>query len=595
MQEYTARADQFSQESNTHAGKALAFSLLRGAAFIAFVACLIVFFNTDHNAWLLGGLVALVVFSLLIGRHKRHETQKLYFQTLADINKEETRRAKLELTDFESGEEFLQNDHPNQHDLDIFGEHSLYQLVNRCSTTDGKKLLAQWLSQRPSDGDLAQRQEMVKELSADLDWLQRFQANTRISVRKKKKNEPTLSASNLLNWSSQKSSLGNQWVWYSLVFLLIAGILTSLAFISIGAIPYQYVYANLVINAIVLGMVARKLSVEVNGVDKAQYLITSYLEVIRVINSKKYTCEPLQRLKERLSAPHDAEDAIGQLQRLSHRISARANMLYLILDLLCLLDFFLWIGLLRWKQKNGSHIGEWLETIHELEVLMSIASFAHSHGDYRLPTLAAETFKLHAKTIAHPLIPAANRVSNDYLLEKKGSVDIITGSNMSGKSTFQRTLGINLILARLGAPVCASYLEFSNVEIFTSMRTRDNLSESTSSFYAELKRITQLLQTVEDLPTFFLLDEILKGTNSEDRHLGAVALANKLSEKEAFGMISTHDLSLGELEKTNPHVRNFSFNSQIEGSNIRFDYRLTPGPCKSFNASQLMRNMGIID
>ncbi|MAE86281.1 MAG: hypothetical protein CMB80_26335 [Flammeovirgaceae bacterium] len=595
MIDYATRAEDFAQQSNTHSKQALTFSLLRGASFIAFIAFLILFFNSDQVLWLISGIVSIGLFSALVGKHRFHEDQKLYYQTLVDINNEELKRSALELHDFETGEEFLIENHPNQHDLDIFGQHSLYQLINRSSTQDGKKLVAKWLSDQPTNEEIKERQEAIKELSQDIDWLQRLQANSRISVRKKKKNEPSLNASSLLDWSSIKTSPGNSFVWTTLVVVLILGIVSTAVFIAIDAIPYQYIYGNVFINAVALGLVARKLSNEIIGADKAQYLITSYLEVLKVINSRDYSSKLPDELKQHLMAPHDAEKAIKQLSKISHRISSRANMLYIFIDVLFLLDFFLLTSIYRWKKNNKEHIEGWLEAIHEFEVLMSLASFADQHEHYTYPQLANSEYLLDGKSIGHPLISKKDRVNNDYFVENKGSVDIITGSNMSGKSTFQRTLGINLILARLGAPVCASFFVFSNTEVFTSMRTKDNLSENTSSFYAELKRITQLLQTVDEKPTFFLLDEILKGTNSEDRHLGAIALAEKLSQKEAFGLISTHDLTLGKLEETNDHVRNFSFNSQIDGSKISFDYKLTPGPCKSFNASQLMRNMGIID
>ncbi|WP_258097856.1 MutS-related protein [Marinoscillum pacificum] len=595
MTNYTARAEQFNKTSNSHSKQAFTFSLLRGASFIAFIIFMILYFNNDQVIWLISGFVSIGLFSSLVGRHRFHEDQKLYYQTLVDINLEELKRTNLVLHDFETGDQFLEENHPNQHDLDVFGSHSLYQLINRSSTQDGQKLIGQWLSNQPTSEEVIEKQEAVKELSKDLDWLQKLQANSRISVRKKKKNEPTLRAANLIDWSTIKTNTGNRTVWFTLIGVLLIGIITTGVFIAIDAIPYQYIYGNILVNAIALGIVARKLSVEIVGADKAQYLVTSYLEVLKVINSKDYQSALPKRLKQALTNPHDAEKAISQLSKISHRISSRANMLYLVVDLLFLIDFFLLMSIYQWKKTNSEHIEEWLQAIHEFEALMSIASFAEQHPTYQYPKLASSIFKLDGKEIGHPLIGKSDRVNNDYFVDGKGSVDIITGSNMSGKSTFQRTLGINLILARIGAPVCASTFEFSNVEVFTSMRTKDNLSENTSSFYAELKRITQLLKTVEDKPTFFLLDEILKGTNSEDRHLGAIALAEKLSTKEAFGLISTHDLALSELEKTNKHVRNYSFNSQIDGSKISFDYTLTPGPCKSFNASQLMRNMGIID
>lgn len=270
-------------------------------------------------------------------------------------------------------------------------------------------------------------------------------------------------------------------------------------------------------------------------------------------------------------------------------------MLYALLDIVFILDVHLLLRIEKWKTTYQKHLEQWLNAIHEFEALVSIGTFAHSHSNYSFPEIIDEPFKLGGQKIGHPLIPSHQRVPNDYFIEGKGSVDIITGSNMSGKSTFQRTLGVNMILGNIGAPVCAEKFEMNPVEVFTSMRTKDNLEENTSSFYAELKRIRQLLDLVKKKRVFFLLDEILKGTNSEDRHLGAVALAKKLNQEQGFGLISTHDLTLGKLEESQTGVRNFSFNSEITGNKINFDYKLTYGPCRSFNASQLMKNLGVID
>ena len=595
MSIYTERQGQFSNNAKVHRKEAFTFSILRGISFIGIVTCTIIAVNSGNSFWLLGSALFLFGFVVFIGRHRKHEAMQEYYGTLEAINKEENDRSSHKLNSFETGEEFIVDNHPNQLDLDTLGEHSLYQLINRCATPDGKKLLGSWLSDKPNDKQIINRQEAVKELQGDLDWLQELQAKSRISVLKKKKNEPSLSAENLLQWSTLKTTFKNSPLWSGVVILLITSFIVCIGLILADIVPYQFIYLNILINAIALGLIVKKLNQEIQGIDKAQYLITSYLEVIKVINSRNYDAPLLKDLNNELSKPNDAQTAIRELNQIGHRISSRANMLYIILDVLLLPDFFLLTSIYKWKKTNEPHLAGWLANVHEFEVLMSISSYARQNEQFVYPELSQDSFELSGIGIGHPLIPASDRVTNDFQIKSDGSVDIITGSNMSGKSTFQRTLGINVILGRIGAPVCAQSFRFSNVEVFTSMRTKDNLSENTSSFYAELKRITQLLETVKKEPTFFLLDEILKGTNSEDRHLGAVSLAENISKKDAFGLISTHDLSLGELEKTNPKIRNFSFNSQIEGNKIKFDYKLTAGPCKSFNASQLMRNMGIIE
>lgn len=270
-------------------------------------------------------------------------------------------------------------------------------------------------------------------------------------------------------------------------------------------------------------------------------------------------------------------------------------MLYIMVDVAFLLDAYLLVDLFFWKKENQNYVEDWLEIVNEMECLISLAGFSRSNPNYTFPTITEKTYYFKAIALGHPLIPKDQKVTNDYSIDGKGCVDIITGSNMSGKSTFQRTIGINMVLAQMGAPVNAKELTMGLTDIFTSMRTKDNLAENTSSFYAELKRIRQLLDRLESSEvTFFLLDEILKGTNSEDRQKGAIAIAKKLTQKPAFGLISTHDLMLGSLATDDPHIRNFSFNSEIDGNKIAFDYKISEGLCKSFNASKLMENMGIM-
>ncbi|MFQ3213642.1 MAG: DNA mismatch repair ATPase MutS, partial [Marivirga sp.] len=219
-----------------------------------------------------------------------------------------------------------------------------------------------------------------------------------------------------------------------------------------------------------------------------------------------------------------------------------------------------------------------------------------AHPHYVKPQLTLEPTILSGKEIGHPLIKHDDRVSNNFEMANVGSVSLITGSNMSGKSTFERSLGVNIILAQMGAVCCASELLLSPLQLFTSMRTEDNLSENTSSFYAELKRLKQLVdltKSAPETPIFYLLDEILKGTNSEDRNKGAESLIKQLMKTNSLGLISTHDLSLAKLTEQLDLFANYSFNSEVKGEEILFDYKLHDGPCHTFNAVPLMRKMGI--
>jgi DNA mismatch repair ATPase MutS len=365
-------------------------------------------------------------------------------------------------------------------------------------------------------------------------------------------------------------------------------------FIAFGLIPYQLIYPSLIVNAIMLAYGVKKLGRITKGMDKAHYMVHTYASAIKILEESNFSSNKIRDLQSKLRSNHvSATLSVAQLAKLMYRLEARTNMLYAILDVPLLLDNHLLLDVLSWKESHQNDLSNWLDVIHEMECLSSIAGFSYANPSYSFPSISGE-FNFSGTEIGHPLISAKEKVRNNYSIQGKGSVDVITGSNMSGKSTFERTIGINMVLAQAGCPVDAKSLTMCPTQVFTSMRTKDNLEERTSSFYAELKRLAQLLDKIENQEsTFFILDEILKGTNSQDRHSGSVALIKTLSHRKSFGIISTHDLELGSLSRSQDEVRNFSFNSTLDGDKIIFDYLLTEGICKSFNATQLMKNMGI--
>jgi DNA mismatch repair ATPase MutS len=274
--------------------------------------------------------------------------------------------------------------------------------------------------------------------------------------------------------------------------------------------------------------------------------------------------------------------------------SIASNKFYPIFNIFWLLDIYLIILTEKWKYRNKSYLKSWASAVSEFEVLSSLAGFHYSNPSFTFPEIKEEPYSIHFEMLGHPLISPESRVCNHFNLNGRGKIAMITGSNMAGKSTFLRTVGVNLVLALMGAPCCAKSGQVSDMKIFTSMRTQDNLEEGISSFYAELKRIEQLMKLIKSGEAiFFHLDEMFKGTNSEDRHKGGVSLIKQLSELNAFGIISTHDLELAKLAGNHMIVDNYSFYSEIQEGEMIFNYELTKGICKDFNASELMKKSGI--
>lgn len=595
-QYYQERARTFGEKYERVRKKYNYNSLLRGAVFIALIWVLIFYFRTENFYLILLTIAIGFGFYLLVLRHQKLRSLAQYYSTLRSLNKEEVKRIHLDLSDFENGSHYQDEEHPYQADLDIFGNASLYQLVNRCQIDGSKDMLADWLSAKSSSERILDRQEAVKELSNDIDWGQDLTAQCQIAIQSKQKNQPSVSNRDLINWINRPTSFSKPGPWKWLAIISNSVLLVLIALVIAGNLPYQILYVSLVINAIFLGLAVRYMNDLIQGIDKSYYIISTYQKAMKLIETKPFSSKKLLELQEHLNRKNgSATRSIKKLARITHRLSSRSNMLYIMADVAFLLDVYLLVDLHNWKSKNKATIAEWLSIVNEVECLISLSGFSHTNPNFTFPEITERSFYFQAENLGHPLIRKNNKVSNDYTIDGKGSVDIITGSNMSGKSTFQRTIGINMVLAQMGAPVDARRLTMGLTDIFTSMRTKDNLAENTSSFYAELKRIKHLLDDLEkNRVTFFLLDEILKGTNSDDRQKGAISLARKLTNRPAFGLISTHDLTLGKLAEEEKLIRNFSFNSEINGNEITFDYKLTEGVCRSFNATKLMENMGIM-
>ncbi len=595
---YQQRISLFSKQLTIARRSANQYSIYRGLLFLTgfvFLAAFVFSLPDFEWVWLgIAGVIGLVFYRLVLV-HLTKIQQVADLEALIKLNESEICRLNLQMKELDNGDEFKQPEHPYHLDLDIFGNHSLFQLVNRCQIPESKALLAKWMSEKAGTSEIKARQLAAQELAKDLNWCQEFQSKAMLGLEKRGKRSPGITQLDLIDWAKREDSIKFTSIWKPLTIITTVLSVGLLLAVLLTSLPYQILYLLILPNGFLLTRSVKQLNALSKGIDQATYLIETFQNTIQLFENKQFKGQKLNELQQKIQKPDPASKAIKKLYQLSHRLNARSNMLYLILDGFFLLDAYLLIDLYRWKQSHHHAIENWMVTINEMECLISLAGFSFMHPNYCFPEVDEHEFHFKGRDIGHPLIASEERVSNDYDIQGKGSIDILTGSNMSGKSTFERTIGINMVLAQMGAPVNATALSMGRINIFTSMRTIDDLSQHTSSFYAELKRISQLLASGKSSPTFVVIDEVLKGTNSEDRHIGAMALVKKLSGLNTFGIISTHDLALGKETKELDKVRNFSFNSEIKEDQILFDYKLTPGLCKSFNASKLMEKMGIID
>ncbi len=559
------------------------------------------FFQTgaDRMGWL-SLVVGIAVFLGLLKRHQAIRRSRDTNRHLAFINEDEAARLARRYLRADTGSDFASLAHPYSADLDLFGLHSLFRLLNRTHTFDGRNRLAQWLSQAAPAGMIFFRQQAIADLKPELDWRQRFEATAQLN--------PRIGASpeTLRQWAlTPESPLPSYW--RLLRWLLpIVTVLTGIVCLA-ELIPGWAFTACLALHALLLSQVAQRAKRISEQTHEMAGALSGFRALFQVAETMPGQAARLHDIRLALHQTttdgriSTASAAIGQLARLTENLNFRRNpYFYLFVGVVLLWDIQYLLALQRWQRQHGAALGGWLDALAELEVLNSLAGFAFAHPDYATPDITDDALLLQAEAAAHPLLPPSRSVSNSLTINQPGQTVLITGSNMSGKSTFLRTVGLNVVLALSGSVVAARRFACSPVQVFTSMRTQDSLEENTSSFYAELKRLQTLLQLTQTdeyrqnhLPILYFLDEILKGTNSTDRHRGAEALIRQLHRTTASGFVSTHDLALGQLSDASAFVQNFHFQSDVIDGRLMFDYTLRHGVCQSFNATALMRQIGI--
>jgi DNA mismatch repair ATPase MutS len=538
-------------------------------------------------------LVYLGIFIYLVMIHSGARNKKHFLTSLLKINTSSAGRLSDDWKSFaDSGEDFRNDTHPFAQDLDIFGRSSLFQLINTSSTDMGRKKLQKMLSEPCKNiEEIKTRQSSIDELSKMLWWRQRFSAEGMMLLDK------SLDEEGLFTWAGKvnRRYTAN---WVSILIIAAPAITISSLILSYGfhLIP-TYIFKLLgIIQFASLFLFGKERNSSLNIVFTYKNNIKSYAKMLKHFEDTKFKSPYITNLQKELidSQNRTASRQIKKLERIVESINNRRNPMFLPINALLLWDYRCMAALEKWKMESGGLVKRWFEVIGELEALSSISVLRHDHPTWTVPQFTDKPSVIIAKSLAHPLL-TNRQISNDLSFEDNTKTLLITGSNMSGKSTLLRTTGINLILAYCGAPVCADYFKCSIMAVHTCMRVSDNLEKSISSFYAELLRIKDIVTSSKaDTQVFFLLDEIFKGTNSHDRHLGAKFLIKQLIRDGAIGMVSTHDLELGELEKTSGgEIKNYHFQEYYKHNEINFDYKLRRGVSTTRNALYLIKMAGI--
>ena len=576
-------------ERQTHTINLISNSRL---VFFLIAAALGIYFIAKKNYGLLGWDVGvfLVLFIPLIILHDHYFNRRKYAIVLLKINEASLKRIHGEWNTFtDDGADFFDDNHNYSQDLDIFGPGSLFQFINTTITYLGRYKLRNFLvSPTRSNEEIINRQEAVQELAQKLNWRQQYLAEGML--------ESTMhDPQPLFLWANSIEGFyrNPRFIFVFRLIPLITIIIGVLTFINPDP-RYYGLIAALVIQFIILKINANRRGDILGVAYTFTENIKAYHKMLMLIEQEEYNSRHLQSLKNRLKSQGlTAGEQIRKLEKIEEAIANRQNQFYIFFNIVLLLDYQFVFALEKWKEKFGNNLQVWLDIIGEFEALSSLAVLSHDYPEWRMPQILVEGPVFAAEEMGHPLLMNSG-VANNLKFEPPENILLITGSNMSGKSTLLRTIGINLVLAYAGGNVCAKMFKCSIMDIYTCMRINDNLEKSISSFYAELLRIKMIVKAVEEGQTiFFLLDEIFKGTNSIDRHTGAKVLIKKLSKAKLLGLVSTHDLELGDLEKESNQIKNYHFQEYYQNNEIRFDYKLRPGVSDTRNAAFLMRMAGI--
>jgi len=566
-------------------------SWLRLAAFL--ILCLSVYSFIKTSSQMFTIFLSFITFIYLIILYGRIKKKIAYYSRLVEINVQSLKRGNDEWHSFpDDGSEFINFEHRFAHDLDIAGKGSVFQWINTTNTPLGRLRLKETLFEPEKDVEIIQkRQKAVIELSSKIEWRQKIQAMG--FVKGKKFNEP----SEFLEWIEDDVKIIRSKVFHSTIRVL--PIITISLFIIpfiISSLPKSLFLISLCVQLIVILIYNKSIRRIFKLTDKYKEDIKSYFNIIKTIEEEKCDSEYLNDLvKPFFQLKKNASEMIKKLDIISDYMNLRFSSFHFIINMISLWDFHCLLAIENWKDSAGKKIKQWLEIVAEIESVSSLAIILHDNPEWAMPEFFEDRNKLIAENAGHPLISKVERVNNDIELKGAGNIHIITGSNMSGKSTLLRTTGVNLILAYAGAPVCASFMKCSVMDVFTSMRISDNLEKNISSFYAELVRVRMILEDSEkDNPMLFLLDEIFRGTNSRERKIGAMAVLKLLSKRGTTGMVATHDLELAELSSIDASkFENFFFRENYKDNKIQFDYIMRKGISDTMNAVYLMKMVGI--
>jgi len=590
MELYKSSCQNYSEELKSIQTKYNTISFIRLISVLLCLTSLFYYIKTSDTVFVIMAIILFASFIVLMKIHSKLSFQKKLKTALVTINKEEIAYLERKEIPFENGIEFNDFHHPYAYDLDIFGDHSLFQNLNRTATYIGKKTLGKQLLTLLPNPKIVENHHAIAELKDKFKWRQEFLALARVG----QDNESLYKT--LLQWSVYNSkSLSKAAVFSSYFFpFLFFGFLLGY-FLTSNPIFLQYVGFLFVFNLAILGFFMKRIKMEIAHADTINVIIAQYGLLVEKIETENFVSDKLVELQKILIfQKQNASIHLKHLAALFSKMDSISNFVTsLLFNGTFLFNIHVLKSMIAWKKEHAIVLEDWLNVIGEFEMLNSLANFTYNNPDFVFPKLNSN-FEIDFTELSHPLLNPATRVGNKVQFQPQ-SFMILTGSNMSGKSTFLRSLGINMVLSGIGSPVCASKANVHPLPVLVSMRLSDSLSDSESYFFAEIKRLKQIMDALETKPAFVLLDEILRGTNSDDKRNGTIDVVKKVIDQKAIGAIATHDIEVCLTTNEYPNLlTNKCFEVEIVNDELHFDYTLRDGICKNKSATFLMKKMGVI-
>ena len=532
------------------------------------------------------GLMGIIIFLYLLSKYNDIKTERQFYESLVNINEDEIKIASGDFHHRDEGMQFQDSNHFYSLDIDLFGRGSFFQFINRTTINEGTQKLANALKSN-NINNIVSRQEAIKELSSKVQWRQYYSATSSlISVE--------TPAKQILNWlQNYQSFLPKPMKWFSMVFTVLSLFVFGLSFFKI--IDASIIGYWLLFGLVVTGIYVKKLHVLSANTDKVKDTFRQYTSLLKLIENESFLSELLQQ--KQLQIQQEGKKASVIFKELSKSLDALDNRNNLISAIFgngyFLSDIKNSFHIEQWIKEHANKVADWFEVVSFFDAYNSLGNFAFNHPNFVFPIIEENGVVINAESLGHPLLNKSKRVDSNLTIEKE-QFFIVTGANMAGKSTFLRTVSLHIVMANVGLPICAKSSNYSPVKLITSMRTTDSLTDESSYFFSELKRLKYIVDVIQNEPYFIVLDEILKGTNSTDKAIGSRKFVEKLVVSNATGIIATHDLSLCEIEKELNQVKNYYFDAEIINDELHFDYTLKKGICKNMNASFLLKKMNIV-